>query len=63
MLWLSRRHGRVAGGVLGARGAGSPVVDHVGPEVGPVQGGGSPLKHGGSTPVTSMQVIKNIAVQ
>ena len=63
MLWLSRRHGWVTGSISRTGGTGSPIVDHVCPEVGPVQGGGSSLKHGGGTGVAGVKMLQYILSQ
>ena len=63
LLWLSGRHGWVTWRISRTGGTGSPIVDHVCPEVGPVEGGGSSLKHGGGTGVACMEVLQHILSQ
>ena len=60
LTWLiggDRGHGKVAGLVFGAFGAGSGVVDEVNAEVGPVEGGVCPLEHGSGSLTGSVEVV------
>ena len=58
--WLirgDRGHGRVAGLVFGAYGTGSGVIDEFNAEIGPVECGGGPLKHGSGSLTATVEVV------
>ena len=63
VLWFRGWHGRVTWCIPGACGASSTEVDHVGSQIGPVERCSSPLEHGGSTSVASVEVLQHIVLQ